>query len=221
MTAATSEERLLELTPTIEYVYGRVLELENLKYGWKHVKETSDCTVHSRPSKDFEGFIFKSDGLIPAPPEVVFDLVAPGAGKPGRGRWDTSVHSSEVIEQLSTDIDIRLTRTLPVFMSLISAREFVDVVKVTREDDRIFTACVSIEHPDYGAKSSKGIRGTCYPNGLFCYRVQGNANATRLIQYIHSDLGGMLPQSLIDSATPSVMASNYKQLKAFLKKEKF
>ncbi|OWA55136.1 hypothetical protein BV898_19523, partial [Hypsibius exemplaris] len=73
---------------------------------------------------------------------------------------DTSVHSS-------------LTRTLPVFMGLISAREFVDVVKVTREDDRIFTACVSIEHSDYGAKSSKGIRGTCYPNGLFCYRVQG------------------------------------------------
>jgi len=211
---------LEDVAALVEGTERRITELEDETDGWTTVKENDDCVIFSRPSEDFSGYIFKSQGIIPRAPEVVLDLVAPGHGKPGRCNWDSSVASSITIEQLSTNIDIRLTRTLPVFMGLISAREFIDVAKVVQQPHRVFTVCIGLpDHP--AAPRSKGfVRGTNYPNGTFCYRIDGKPNETLLVQYIHSDLGGSLPKSVIDSATPAVLANVYKQLKSALKKEK-
>jgi hypothetical protein len=69
-------------------------------------------------------------------------------------------------------VDVIVSRTAPVCWGLISAREFVDIVKVTREPTRIFTSAISVTHPN--APDSKGfIRGFNYPNALFCYMVNG------------------------------------------------
>ncbi|OWA55141.1 putative StAR-related lipid transfer protein 5 [Hypsibius exemplaris] len=196
----------------------RIRELESLREGWKKVKETPHCSVYSRPSDDFSGHIYKSEGNVPAPFETVFNFVYPGVEKPRRREWDTAVSSTVVIDKPATDTDVLISRTAPVCMGLISAREFVDLVKVVREPTRIFTASCSIDHP--AAPETKGfVRGFNYPNSLFCYKVEGVPHETRFVQYVQSDLRGMLPSSLVESAIPSSMAEAYPNLKAALAKE--
>ncbi|GAU98885.1 hypothetical protein RvY_09968 [Ramazzottius varieornatus] len=208
----------MDYTTKASEIVQRVLSFDALDSGWKKVKETSDCVVYSRPSEDFKGNLYKSEGNIPASSETVFTFVYPGVEKPRRKEWDTSISSSKVLAKPAPHLDIIRSTTNPVCLGLISAREFVDLVTVTREPNRIFTASISVEHPD--APETKGfVRGFNHPNSLFCYAVESKPNETRFVQYVHSDLGGMLPQSLVESAIPSTMADTYPRLKAAIAKD--
>ncbi|XP_055351023.1 stAR-related lipid transfer protein 5-like [Paramacrobiotus metropolitanus] len=198
----------------------RVLELENLdNTSWTKVKETKDCTVYSRPSDDFKGHnLYKAEGIIPAAADKVFAFAYPGVERPRRKEWDSSITDSRVIEKPTPDIDIILSHTAPALMGIISAREFVDLIKVTSEPDRIFTAAVSIDHPNI-PHSKNHVRGFNYPQSIFCYRIPGKPNETRFVQYVQTDLRGMLPSSAVESAIPSAMANTYPQLKTAIAKD--
>jgi len=212
--------KLSDVSILVEDAERRIIALEDESDGWTKVKENSECLIVSRPSEDFSGLIYKSTGVISAAPDQVFRLLMPEHDQPGRSKWDSTIVSSVILEQISPDTHIRLTKTSPVLMGLISAREFIDLIKVIRQPHRLFTVSVSpADHPL--APMSKGfVRGTNYPSGLFCYSVDGKPNETMLVQYIHSDPGGLIPQSLLDTATPQVLTNSYKQLKSALKKQK-
>ena len=51
---------------------------------------------------------------------------------------------------------------------------------------------------------------------LYVFR---EANQTRVVSYLQSELGGMLPQSLVDNALPSNIQDFYSSLKKALKQD--
>lgn len=69
---------------------------------------------------------FRSEGIVAASPETVFDLAAPSAGKPGRCKWDTSVASSVVIEQIAP-VRRSLSLSLSADLNIILLYEALNV----------------------------------------------------------------------------------------------
>ncbi|XP_055351033.1 stAR-related lipid transfer protein 5-like [Paramacrobiotus metropolitanus] len=211
----------MDLLVKAEETAKRCLELEACTTDWTKVKETRDCIVYSKPSPDLSGHhLYRSEGLIPFSPEKVFAYTYAGVEKPKREEWDPTVTNTAVIERVSSDVDVILSQTASAVMGLIGAREFVDLVKIIHEPERIITAAISIEHPDV-PHSAHHVRAFNHPSATFCYRISGKPDETRFIQLVQTDIRGKIPTSLVESAIPSNLAGTYSHVKRALAKEKY
>eukprot|EP00128_Syssomonas_multiformis_P004966 Colp12_sorted_trinity150504_noHs@32035 len=183
---------------------------------WTLVKKTALATVQSTPSKSFEGHLYRCEALLEASPEDVFAHLNPKG--PLRLKWDKSVKSLEILESLSDNLSIAKSTTHPVMFGLISSRDFIDLIYENSNEKFIATTAHGIEHPSY-PPCAHFVRGVNYECGLFACRVPGNNKQTRLINFIQSDIKGMLPKSAVESAMPNALITFCDQLRTFITKK--
>uniref|UniRef100_A0A674K220 StAR related lipid transfer domain containing 5 n=2 Tax=Terrapene triunguis TaxID=2587831 RepID=A0A674K220_9SAUR len=97
-------------------------------------------------------------------------------------------------------------------MKIISPRDFVDVVLIKQyEDGTIASAATNVEHA-LCPPQPRYVRGFNYPCGCFCIPVPGEPGKTQVLAFFQTDLGGYLPQTVVDSFFPSSMAGFYSNL---------
>ncbi|XP_053220345.1 stAR-related lipid transfer protein 5 [Podarcis raffonei] len=185
--------------------------------GWRSCKRTNEVSISWRPSTEFHGNIYKAEGIMPAKPEDVFKCLKPETGGL-REKWDPNVKEIEVVEEISEDVSIVRTITPSAFMKIISPREFIDVVLIKRDEDGTITSnATNVEHPLCQLQPSY-VRGLNYPCGCFCIPAPGEPCKTQLLTFFQTDLGGNLPQTVVESFFPSSMTGFYSNLtKAVLK----
>nr|XP_060611190.1 stAR-related lipid transfer protein 5 [Anolis sagrei ordinatus] len=179
--------------------------------GWRSCKRTNEVAISWRPSSEFRGNLYKAEGMIPAKTEDVFKCLRPETGGL-REKWDQNVKEVAVVETINENVCITRTTTPSAFMKIISPREFLDVV-LTRhhEDGTIACMATHVDHPLCPVQPNY-VRGLNYPCGCICIPTPGEPNKTQLLSFFQTDLGGNLPQTVVESFFPSSITGFYNGL---------
>lgn len=183
--------------------------------GWKVAKKSKEATVFWKPSSDWSGALYKSESIMNADPATVFSFIDPDPNGP-RSKWDKAIKELQIVDKVDSDLTVVRTITHSAFGGIISSRDFVDLIANVNNDECIATNAQGVEHPGMPV-SSDHVRGNNYPCGIYCYKIPEDANKTRVVSYIQTDLGGMLPKSVVESALPSNMIDFCHSLKKALK----
>ncbi|XP_062869385.1 stAR-related lipid transfer protein 5 [Trichomycterus rosablanca] len=179
--------------------------------GWKTCKKTNEVVVSWRPSVEFPGNMYKGDGIIKGSPQKVWECLKPDPNGL-RLKWDKNIKKFELLEQISPEVLIGRTVTPSAAMGVISPRDFVDVILVKKyEDGTITSNATNVSHPSCPPQPGY-VRGFNHPCGCICTPVPGEADQTQLISFFQTDLGGLLPRSVVDSFFPSSMTEFYSNL---------
>ncbi|KAM6942595.1 stAR-related lipid transfer protein 5 [Xenentodon cancila] len=179
--------------------------------GWKVCRRSNDVVVSWRPSTEFPGNVYKGVGILGGSPEKVWECLKP---EPSglRVKWDDNVKKLQLLEQISEDVSICRTVTPSAAMGIIAPRDFVDAILVKRyEDGAISSNAANVNHPGCPPQSGY-VRGFNHPCGCICVPVSGEPNKTQVFSFFQTDLGGLLPRSVVDSFFPSSMTDFYSNL---------
>ncbi|XP_001193210.3 stAR-related lipid transfer protein 5 [Strongylocentrotus purpuratus] len=196
-----------------------VEQMHSDRTDWKVSKTTKHVTVSSKKSQVFHGYMHRIECVLDVSLEKAFEYFLPSpVGL--RLEWDKTLQLHECIAHLEEEAYLYRAVTHSQIMGLIASREFVYILRVIRrpEEGCIGTFCQSIDHPKYPVQNTP-VRGVNYPCGTF-FQVQPDKKIL-VTNYYHVDLGGKLPQSVIDSSIPQIMASTmehyYKKLQTIKK----
>ncbi|XP_066567691.1 stAR-related lipid transfer protein 4 [Amia ocellicauda] len=179
---------------------------------WRVAKKTKDVTVWRKPSEEFNGFLYKAQGVVKDSPNRVVDYIRPG---PYRLDWDSLMTSMDIVETFDERgcCMMRYT-TAGQLWNIIAPREFIDFSYTTDFQEGLLSCGVSIE---YGETRQSFVRGFNHPCGWFCVPLEDNPGHSLLTGFIQTDLRGILPQSAVDSAMASTLANFYTDLRKALK----
>ncbi|XP_054878434.1 stAR-related lipid transfer protein 5 isoform X1 [Poeciliopsis prolifica] len=196
--------------------------------GWKVCRKSNDVVVSWRPSSEFPGNVYKGEGIVSGSPENVWECLKP-VPNGLRVKWDSNVKKFELLEQIKEDISICRTVTPSAAMGIIAPRDFVDVILVKQYEDGSISSndddsscegghlcvCVCVAtnvihpfcppHPGY-------VRGFNHACGCICIPISGEPRKTQVSSFFQTDLGGLLPRSVVDSFFPSSMTEFYSNL---------
>eukprot|EP00918_Siedleckia_nematoides_P069780 GHVU01152152.1.p1 GENE.GHVU01152152.1~~GHVU01152152.1.p1 ORF type:complete len:218 (-),score=31.94 GHVU01152152.1:1598-2251(-) len=182
---------------------GKIQKYREDKEGWKQAKKSKDVTIWWKPSPDWSGALYKSETVIDSDPETVFSFIDPIPESP-RVEWDKAIKELQKLKELDKDLSISRYTTHSAFGGLISSRDFVDLVLTVRNDSMISTNAMGVDYSDCQA-TSEHVRGNNLPCSIACHKVPEDPNKTRIECFIQTDLGGMLPKQLVETALPSNM----------------
>lgn len=183
---------------------------------WKVAKETKNVTVWYKTSSEWKGYVYKTVGDIDADPETVFRFVDPSPPDAPRNKWDASIKQRKIIQQIDTNIMIMHTVTHSGLGGLISSRDFVDLLVIDKNEESLATNVQSVTHSDFPV-TAEAVRGVNQPSAIICSKIPNEPQRTRLTTLIQTDLGGMLPNSLVVQALPSSQIQFFTSLKQALK----
>ncbi|XP_015245284.1 stAR-related lipid transfer protein 5 isoform X1 [Cyprinodon tularosa] len=179
--------------------------------GWKVCRKSNDVVVSWRPSSEFPGNVYKGEGVVSGRPEKVWECLKP-VPNGLRVKWDSNVKRFELLEQIMEDVSVCRTVTPSAAMGIIAPRDFVDVILVKQyEDGSISSNATNVTHPSCPPQPGY-VRGANHACGCICIPVSGDPGRTQVMTFFQTDLGGLLPRSVVDSFFPSSMAEFYNNL---------
>ncbi|XP_072137157.1 stAR-related lipid transfer protein 4 isoform X1 [Mobula birostris] len=179
---------------------------------WRITKKTKDVTIWRKPSEEFGGFLYKTQGMVKEAPNRIVNFIRPG---PCRLDWDSLMTSLDIVGEFEQQgCCLMHYTTAGQLWNMIAPREFIDFSYTTDYQDGLLTCGVSVE---YGEKQEKFVRGFNHPCGWFCIPMKSDSDYSLLTGFIQTDLRGMLPQTLVDSAMGSSLVNFYNDLRKALK----
>ncbi|XP_025779259.1 stAR-related lipid transfer protein 4 isoform X2 [Puma concolor] len=90
---------------------------------WRVAKKMKDVTIWRKPSEEFNGYLFKAQGVIDDIVNSVIDHIRPG---PCRLDWDSLMTSMDILEHFEENCCVMRYTTAGQLWNIISPREFVD-----------------------------------------------------------------------------------------------
>ncbi|XP_069082568.1 stAR-related lipid transfer protein 4 isoform X1 [Pleurodeles waltl] len=178
---------------------------------WRVAKKASGVTVWRKPSEEFSGYLYKTEGVVDDVTNKIVDYIRPG---PYRLEWDSLMTTMDIVEEFEQGCCIMRYTTAGQLWNIISPREFIDFSYTTQYEDGLLSCGVSV---DYGVVQPNCVRGFNHPCGWFCVPLASNPDQSLLTGYIQTDLRGMLPQSAVDSAMASSLVSFFCDLRKGLR----
>ncbi|XP_011678060.2 stAR-related lipid transfer protein 5 [Strongylocentrotus purpuratus] len=223
----TSGGPAMDFNEYADDVANRALDLYN-DNDWKVARSAEEISFEDfkkeikimyKKSSEFDGHVYRAECTIDAPPEKIIHYILPSP-KGLRGKWDKNVKESDVIENINENLIIARSATHSAAMGLIASRDFVDLITVRRYPDRgiVATSSRSVDRKDRPPVDGF-VRGVNYHGGTFCSPVDGESNKTRVVNIVQTDLCGMIPQSLVESALPNNLIEFFVDLDNSLKKD--
>lgn len=182
--------------------------------GWKQAKKMPEVSVWEKQSPDWNGMLYRVEGIVNTDPETAFSYIDPAPTSP-RSEWDKAIKEIQLIEQIDLNVSVVRTITYSAFAGLISSRDFTDIVVNESTDEYLATNARAVEHPGC-PPSSDLVRGINYPCAIICFRVPEQPKRTKITSYIQTDLGGMLPKALVENALPSNQVDFFMALRKIL-----
>ncbi|KAK2497886.1 hypothetical protein MC885_009161 [Smutsia gigantea] len=179
---------------------------------WRVAKKMKDVTIWRKPSEEFNGYLFKAQGIIDDIVNSVIDHIRPG---PCCLDWDSLMTSMDIVEHLEESCCVMCYTTVGQLCNIISPREFVDFSYTVGYKDGLLSCGLNL---DWNEKKPEFIRGYNHPCGWFCVPLKHNPNQSLLTGYIQTDLHGMIPQSAVDTAMASTLINFYGDLQKALQK---
>lgn len=199
---------LNELTTKLENTLLSYHSLEEKE--WTLAKKWKDITAWRKPSSEFNGYLFKVQGLVMEKTQRIVDFIRPG---PCRLEWDSLVTSLDIVETLDEKCCVARYVTAGQLLNIISPREFVDLSYTTKYQNGLLSCGVSLP---YEQQYPSCVHGFNHPCGWFCVPV--DESQSLLTGYIQTDLRGLIPQTAVDTAMASSLGNFIVELRAALKK---
>ncbi|XP_053263644.1 stAR-related lipid transfer protein 4 isoform X2 [Podarcis raffonei] len=111
---------------------------------WRLTKKTKDTTVWRKPSEEFNGYLYKAQGIVEDVANRIVDHIRPG---PYRLYWDSLMTSMDIVDEFEENCCIMRYTTAGQLWNIISPREFVDFSCTTDYEDGILS-CVIVSYPN-------------------------------------------------------------------------
>ncbi|XP_020635662.2 stAR-related lipid transfer protein 4 isoform X1 [Pogona vitticeps] len=178
---------------------------------WRLAKKTKDTTVWRKPSEEFNGYLYKTQGIVEDVTNRIIDHIRPG---PYRLHWDSLMTTMDIVDEFEDNCCVMRYTTAGQLWNIIAPREFIDFSCTTDYEDGLLSCGISL---DYGEVRPNFVRGFNHPCGWFCFPLKDNPRHSLLMGFIQTDLRGMLPQSAVDTAMASTLANFYSDLRKALK----
>ncbi|XP_053148273.1 stAR-related lipid transfer protein 4 [Hemicordylus capensis] len=178
---------------------------------WRIAKKTKDTTVWRKPSEEFCGYLYKTQGIVEDVTNRIVDHIRPG---PYRLDWDSLMTSMDIVDEFEENCCVMRYTTAGQLWNIIAPREFVDFSYTTDHEEGLLSCGISL---DYGEVGHNFVRGFNHPCGWFCIPLKDNPRHSLLTGFIQTDLRGMLPQSAVDTAMASTLTTFYSDLRKALK----
>ncbi|CAO2593595.1 StAR-related lipid transfer protein 4, partial [Lemmus lemmus] len=179
---------------------------------WRVAKKMKDVTVWRKPSEEFNGYLYKAQGVMDDTVNNVIDHIRPG---PWRLDWDRLMTSLDILEHFEENCCVMRYTTAGQLLNIISPREFVDFSYTVGYEEGLLSCGVSL---DWSETRPEFVRGYNHPCGWFCVPLKDNPSQSLLTGYIQTDLRGMIPQSAVDTAMASTLTNFYGDLRKALRK---
>ncbi|XP_060693312.1 stAR-related lipid transfer protein 4 isoform X2 [Hemiscyllium ocellatum] len=179
--------------------------------GWRVGKKTKDVIVWRKPSEEFGGYLYKTQGIVKELPNRIVDYIRPG---PYRLDWDSLMTSLDIIGEFEQGSCLMRYTTAGQLWNLIAPREFIDFSYTTDYQNGLLSCGISVE---YGQEQTNFVRGFNHPCGWFCIPLKNEPDYSLLTGFIQTDLRGMLPQTAVDSAMANSLINFYIELRNALK----
>ncbi|XP_072439752.1 stAR-related lipid transfer protein 4 isoform X1 [Chiloscyllium punctatum] len=179
---------------------------------WRIGKKTKDVIVWRKPSEEFGGYLYKTQGIVKELPNRIVDYIRPG---PYRLDWDSLMTSLDIIGEFEQQGSCLMRYTTAgQLWNLIAPREFIDFSYTTDYQNGLLSCGISVE---YGQEQTNFVRGFNHPCGWFCVPLKNEPDYSLLTGFIQTDLRGMLPQTAVDSAMANSLVNFYIELRNALK----
>ncbi|CAK8684617.1 unnamed protein product [Clavelina lepadiformis] len=202
------------------------LRLLKVSKDWKYFKSQNGVDMFYKSSPSFNGNMYKFVTEVDAPCDEVYSVMKPPTNSKDRLAWDKSIKSYECLHVANEGIIIGRITTFPVAFGMVSPREFIDVYYFkTYEDDEgnpdygkvCWIFAESIEYPGYPI-TKQFVRAANFPAGYSVAENKRNPSKSIMELYVNTDIGGMLPRSIIEAALPSQQVSYIKSIKTEVKR---
>ncbi|KAG5834348.1 hypothetical protein ANANG_G00260570 [Anguilla anguilla] len=179
---------------------------------WRLAKHSKDVKVWRKPSEEFNGFLYKAQGIVKDTPKRIVDYIRPG---PFRLDWDSLMTSMDIVKTFDKkECCVMRYTTAGQLWNIIAPREFIDFSYTTDYQDGLLSCGISVEH---GEQHQSFVRGFNHPCGWFCVPEEASPAQSLLTGYIQTDLRGMLPKSAVDTAMASTLVNFFVDLRRALK----
>ncbi|XP_063151412.1 stAR-related lipid transfer protein 4 isoform X1 [Candoia aspera] len=189
-----------------------VIQYYNIEDGeWRVARKTKDITVWRKPSEEFSGYLYKTQGIVEDVTNRIIDHIRPG---PYRLHWDSLMTTMDIVEKYQENCCVMRYTTAGQILNIIAPREFIDFSCTTNYEDGLLSCGYSL---DYGEVRPSFVRGFNHPCGWFCFPLTDNPRHSLLVGFIQTDLRGMLPQSVVDTAMAGTLINFYSDLRKALK----
>ena len=190
-----SLEQTLNKTATeaFEEAYSLLLSEED----WKETKrnELGDIVMTKKNKRGKN--IYKIKAEIDTSPEKLIKALKDVANS---DKWNKTLEKLEVVSDISDDLKVTYQITSEAG-GVVSARDFILVLKFGYKNDAYLQAACSVEYP--GLEKVKGmVRAWNYPGGLMVKPVLNEPNKSEFQWLIDCDLKGWLPASMVSMAMP-------------------
>ena len=190
-----SLEQTLNKTATeaFEEAYSLLLSEED----WKEAKrnELGDIVMTKKNKRGKN--IYKIKAEIDTSPEKLITALKDVANS---DKWNKTLEKLEVVSDISDDLKVTYQITSEAG-GVVSARDFILVLKFGYKNDAYLQAACSVEYP--GLEKVKGmVRAWNYPGGLMVKPVLNEPNKSEFQWLIDCDLKGWLPASMVSMAMP-------------------
>ncbi|XP_028603717.2 stAR-related lipid transfer protein 4 isoform X1 [Podarcis muralis] len=111
---------------------------------WRLTKKSKDTTVWRKPSEEFNGYLYKAQGIVEDVANRIVDHIRPG---PYRLYWDSLMTSMDIVDEFEENCCIMRYTTAGQLWNIISPREFVDFSCTADYEDGILS-CVTVSYPN-------------------------------------------------------------------------
>jgi len=178
---------------------------------WIPLSSKNGVQVNWKPSPHFNGKLFRFTTKFEIPYNFVYDVMKPPATTKERLNWDKSIAHYERVRSINENISIVRLLTHPVLFGTIASREFIDIFNTKSYEQNhliqdfgkshwIFAK--SIEDSSFPL-NTKYVRAKNYPLGYGVIEDNGNRNISHVELYVNTDIGGNIPQTIVEKALPS------------------
>lgn len=165
---------------------------------WKEVKknELGDSVV-TRKNKSGKN-IYRIKAVIDVAPSTLINALKDMSKQTS---WNKTLTKMSVLSDVSDDVKVTYQVTTEGGGGIVSARDFVLVVKRGYKGDAFVQAGCSIEYPG-APKDSKIVRAWNGPGGQMVKPIPGEANKCELYWLMDCEYNGMIPASVLSLAMP-------------------
>ncbi|KAK9408361.1 stAR-related lipid transfer protein 4 [Crotalus adamanteus] len=120
---------------------------------WRVARKTKDITVWRKPSEEFSGYLYKTQGIVEDVTNRIIDHIRPG---PYRISWDSLMTTMDIVEKYEENCCVMRYTTAGQILNIIAPREFIDFSYTTSCEDGLLSCGISL---DYGEVRPSFVRG--------------------------------------------------------------
>ena len=188
----------MELQNKASEAFEEAYELLNSEEDWKEAKrnEHGDVVLTKKNKRGKNIYRVKAvidvsaEKLIPALKDI-----------PNSTKWNKTLTKCQVVSELSEDIKVTYQVTSEGGGGLVSARDFVLVVKQGYKGKDYLQAGCSIEHPDV-PKDKKIVRAWNGPGGQLVREIPGESDKCEIYWLMDCEYNGWIMSSILTIAMP-------------------